>query len=113
MASKNSISVSIRIRPSHKGALNVAKNGQSVHCKGTNQNFAYMCDIITGSDQVYAFDKLCGDLLNKLDQGYSCTLLAYGQTGSGKTHTMFGAPGCLSEASLNKNPDPPSSSTAR
>eukprot|EP00592_Proboscia_alata_P021827 CAMPEP_0194423136 /NCGR_PEP_ID=MMETSP0176-20130528/22413_1 /TAXON_ID=216777 /ORGANISM="Proboscia alata, Strain PI-D3" /LENGTH=240 /DNA_ID=CAMNT_0039232221 /DNA_START=220 /DNA_END=942 /DNA_ORIENTATION=+ len=26
---------------------------------------------------------------------------------------MFGAPGCLSEASLNKNPDPPSSSTAR
>ena len=26
--------------------------------------------------------------------------MAYGQTGSGKTHTMFGPPGCLTEASI-------------
>lgn len=26
--------------------------------------------------------------------------MAYGQTGSGKTHTMFGPPGCLTEASV-------------
>ena len=33
-------------------------------------------------------------------KGHNVTVLAYGQTGSGKTHTMFGPPGCLTEAAV-------------
>lgn len=28
--------------------------------------------------------------INKVTQGYNCSIFAYGQTGSGKTYTMFG-----------------------
>jgi len=57
-------------------------------------------NVVTGSDQEQAFRAIAAPLLARLRDGYSCTLLAYGQTGSGKTHTMFGPPGCLTEASL-------------
>ena len=45
-------------------------------------------------------DALASRLVSRAQEGYSCTLMAYGQTGSGKTHTMFGPPGCLTEASV-------------
>jgi len=38
-------------------------------------------------EEVFDFIK---PALNKVLQGFSCTIFAYGQTGSGKTHTMFG-----------------------
>jgi len=56
--------------------------------------------VVRGSDQGVAFDALASRLVSRAQEGYSCTMMAYGQTGSGKTHTMFGPPGCLTEASV-------------
>jgi len=53
-----------------------------------------------GCTQEEAYEAVAAPLLQRLRQGYSCTLIAYGQTGSGKTHTIFGPPGTLTEASL-------------
>ena len=39
--------------------------------------------------------------MDRAKEGYNCTIMAYGQTGSGKTHTMFGPPGCLTEAAVD------------
>ena len=56
--------------------------------------------IVGGSDQQDAYDAIAAPLVDRLLEGYSCTLMAYGQTGSGKTHTIFGPPGVLTEAAL-------------
>lgn len=64
------------------------------------ETFTYQSSVVRGSDQIMAFDALASRLVNRAQDGYSCTLMAYGQTGSGKTHTMFGPPGCLTEASV-------------
>ena len=49
------------------------------------QNTSFVSTLVTGSDQGVSFTHLGAKLLERLEQGYSCTLLAYGQTGSGKT----------------------------
>ena len=90
------IEVSVRVRPGTSSVINIA-NGE-VEVQG--QQFIFATHVLTGSDQQHAFDALARTLLQKLQNGFNSTLFAYGQTGSGKTHTMFGAPGCLSEASL-------------
>jgi hypothetical protein len=64
------------------------------------RSFRFASSIVQGSDQVVAYEALAAPLVESLMSGFSCTLMAYGQTGSGKTHTMFGPPGCLTEASL-------------
>ncbi len=48
-------------------------------------SFAFAKNVVFGSSQVDSFRSLAGDLVDKLANGYSCTLIAYGQTGSGKT----------------------------
>ena len=57
-----------------------------------DKTFTYPAAVVTGSDQVGAFNTLAQHLLRQTEQGYSCTLIAYGQTGSGKTYTMLGSP---------------------
>mmetsp|Transcript_16438 Transcript_16438/g.57444 ORF Transcript_16438/g.57444 Transcript_16438/m.57444 type:complete len:701 (-) Transcript_16438:194-2296(-) len=53
--------------------------------------------------QVAAYDAVdLDDLIDAALSGHDCTLFAYGQTGSGKTHTLFGPPGCTTEASLRE-----------
>eukprot|EP01050_Picozoa_sp_SAG11_P017971 SAG11_NODE_2651_length_3125_cov_2.178453_4_plen_199_part_00 len=64
------------------------------------ESFTYQSSVVRGSDQAVAFDALASRLVRRAQEGYSCTLMAYGQTGSGKTHTMFGPPGCLTQASV-------------
>ena len=53
-----------------------------------DKTFTYPAAVVTGSDQVGAFNTLAQHLLRQTEQGYSCTLIAYGQTGSGKTYTF-------------------------
>jgi hypothetical protein len=61
--------------------------------------------IVGGSDQHNAYAAVAEPLVDRLLEGYSCTLMAYGQTGSGKTHTIFGPPGALTEVSLGDGSD--------
>ena len=92
------IELAVRIRPGAPNpAVGVAEGG-AVHVGG--ESFTYQSSVVCGSDQVVAFDALASRLVSRAQEGYSCTLMAYGQTGSGKTHTMFGPPGCLTEASV-------------
>eukprot|EP00457_Paulinella_chromatophora_P001280 gb/GEZN01001282.1/.p1 GENE.gb/GEZN01001282.1/~~gb/GEZN01001282.1/.p1 ORF type:complete len:799 (+),score=115.26 gb/GEZN01001282.1/:60-2456(+) len=42
------------------------------------------------------------DAVVSLLNGYNAAVLCYGQTGSGKTHTMFGPPGILEQAMLDR-----------
>jgi hypothetical protein len=84
---KQSIQVSVRIRPAINDDHNclTLQNGKLVVLDdgGTPTSFHFPSRVVTGSDQVEAFEALASDLLEKLVEGYSCTLLAYGQTGSG------------------------------
>jgi hypothetical protein len=99
MSRQHYIDVSVRIKPingSERIAVGVADNKVQVNGK----QFSYPKAVICGSDQSLSYNVIAKRLLNKLDEGYSVTLLAYGQTGSGKTHTMFGPPGSLTEKSL-------------
>ena len=75
--------------------------GSSTGAGGTRasrESFNYMSHVVKGCDQQVAFDALTSRLIQRSRDGLDCTLMAYGQTGSGKTHTMFGPPGCLTEA---------------
>lgn len=63
-----------------------------------------MFQFLLVGDKPYVFDKIFGPtttqediytdtvkpFVEKLFQGYSCSVLAYGQTGTGKTYTMLG-----------------------
>ena len=95
------IQVAVRVRPpAAADTSSITVDSSGVTIAGSSQH-TYASDIVTGSDQRACFDAVAARLLRKLTDGFSCTLLAYGQTGSGKTHTMFGPPGCLTEASLD------------
>ena len=96
----HSIDVSIRVRPPCGASTVKIAKSVGIEAVSSQQTFSYAKHILTGSDQDAAFRTLASQLLTKLDEGYNATLLAYGQTGSGKTHTMFGAPNCLTVASL-------------
>ena len=63
--------------------------------------FGFATNVVGGSDQEVAFSCLAEELIDRLDEGFSCTLMAYGQTGSGKTYTMFGPTGSLTISSLD------------
>ena len=41
--------------------------------------FRFPSAVVTGSDQGTAFDAIGGELVDRLLEGYSCSLLAYGQ----------------------------------
>ena len=94
------INVCVRVKPT-KGSDRdgVVVDRKKIQICG--KQFSYPKAIVCGSDQTVAYDALAKNLLQRLEQGYSVTLLAYGQTGSGKTHTMFGPPGSLTESSLS------------
>ena len=66
-----------------------------------SETFSFPHSVVKGSDQTVAFEALASRLLERAKEGYNCTIMAYGQTGSGKTHTMFGPPGCLTEAAVD------------
>jgi len=96
------VSVAIRLRP-------LAADSQSkIAVSGTGtvsvsgHSFNYASAVVAGSDQSAAHQAIAAPLIQKMLEGYSCALLAYGQTGSGKTHTMYGPPGCLTEASVQE-----------
>ena len=55
---------------------------------GSQQWFRYAQGVVLGSDQGEAYNAIAADLVERLWEGFSCTLVAYGQTGSGKTFTM-------------------------
>ena len=97
----HTIDVSVRVRPSPAGTPStVSVSASGAVSLPAGAEFRYASNVVCGSDQEVAFNTVAARMLAKLDQGHCCTLLAYGQTGSGKTHTMFGPPGCLTEASL-------------
>ena len=100
------IRVAVRVRPPlDKGSQELgATCDSSGNVNIRNKTFTYPYAVVTGSDQVAAFDSLAQHLFAKTQSGYSCTLIAYGQTGSGKTYTMFGPTGCLTESSVDKAP---------
>ena len=98
------ISVSVRIRPPALGCEPPRISADARGVVTERKVFASVDRVVTGTDQEQAYQAIACPLLAQLRAGYSCTLLAYGQTGSGKTHTMFGPPGCLTEASLNGSP---------
>ena len=98
------VGVSVRVRPvpegsSDCGAVSVGATG-GISVAGHASSWHYAQHLVTGSNQGVAYESLAVPLLAKLNTGFSCTMIAYGQTGSGKTHTMFGPPGCLTEAAL-------------
>ena len=99
-----SILVSVRVKPPSTRSCVTATPGQegSLIVEGRNGEAVLdgFASITGGSDQMEAYDAVAGPLVDRVMQGYSCTLMAYGQTGSGKTHTIFGPPGCLTEATL-------------
>ena len=104
MADAASILVSVRVKPPSTRSCVSATPGQAGSLTVEGRNGEAVLDgfasITGGSDQLDAYDAVAGPLVDRLMQGYSCTLMAYGQTGSGKTHTIFGPPGCLTEATL-------------
>ena len=94
------VSVSARLRPSVSGTPAARIIGSGALAVGDKLHEGFLASVVTGSDQSVAYEAIAAPLLQKLREGYSCTLLAYGQTGSGKTHSVFGPPGSLTEASL-------------
>ena len=108
-SSSRDIQLSVRVRPAtseggeeQPAAVTVDEHGAVCVGGGT---FSFPHSVVTGSDQARAFEALAPRLLHRAREGYNCTVMAYGQTGSGKTHTMFGPPGCLTEASLAESGD--------
>ena len=98
---KHRIEVTVRLRPLTPGS-EPARISAGERGVATSEHKVYHAEnVVTGDDQEEAYRAIATPLLTRLRDGYSCTLLAYGQTGSGKTHTMFGPPGCLTEASLS------------
>lgn len=103
--SQHSINVTVRVRPLtdllSASTISVDALGQlSVDGKTVR----YPSHVICGSEQESSFGVLGTPLLERLREGFNCTLLAYGQTGSGKTYTMFGPEGCLTESELEAAP---------
>ena len=78
------VNVSVRVRPDlgAQAAIRAHSVPDSV------SQFSYPTAIVLGSDQETCFRQVGEDLLRRLSEGFSCTLLAYGQTGSGKTYTV-------------------------
>ena len=115
---KHSVSVAIRVRPCGAGKAISDDSGQQARESSTmavaegkglavegkggggggeggagrggshQQWFQYAQTVVLGSDQGEAYDSIAADLVERLWEGFSCTLVAYGQTGSGKTFTM-------------------------
>ncbi len=99
------VQVSVRLRPPTADTSAAAVDDNGGLSVGSRTYGGFLSSIVTGSDQRTAFHSVAAPLLDKLRQGYSCTLIAYGQTGSGKTHTIFGPTGALTEASLSEDLD--------
>jgi len=97
------ISVSVRLRPLAPGSDPPRISADARGVITEQKVFEAVESVVIGSDQEQAYRAIASPLLARLRDGYSCTLLAYGQTGSGKTHSMFGPPGCLTEASLTES----------
>ena len=107
------IQLSVRIRPIfvsagqdvRRPAVDVTSHGEVVvrgEKREEQAGFGYPSHVVKGSDQALAFEALASNLIERVRDGYNCTLMAYGQTGSGKTHTMFGPPGCLTENAVRQ-----------
>ena len=87
-ASSYQISVGVRIRPSRFPEL--PSSLETRHFLRPN----HLMQPETTQDSMY--DTLVvNDMLLKLRDNFSTSMIAYGQTGSGKTHTIFGPEGCL------------------
>ncbi|OZC06259.1 kinesin motor domain protein [Onchocerca flexuosa] len=94
MAEVIPVRVAIRVRPLN--SREKAENSQEcVQCfveqsqisiNGKMFTFDSIFDPTTSQETIY--DACAAPLLEKIFDGYNCTILAYGQTGSGKTYTM-------------------------
>ncbi|KAL4003536.1 Kinesin motor domain family protein [Acanthocheilonema viteae] len=94
MAEVIPVRVAIRVRPLNNREK--AENSQEcVQCfveqnqisvNGKMFTFDSVFDPTTSQEAIY--DVCAAPLLEKIFDGYNCTILAYGQTGSGKTYTM-------------------------
>ncbi|VDM09280.1 unnamed protein product [Wuchereria bancrofti] len=88
------VRVAVRVRPLN--SREKAENSQEcVQCfveqnqisiNGKMFTFDSVFDPTTSQEIIY--DECAAPLLEKIFDGYNCTILAYGQTGSGKTYTM-------------------------
>eukprot|EP00966_Prymnesium_polylepis_P270416 6246937-Prymnesium_polylepis.1 len=102
---KTAVTVLARIKPPPLGqysAVHASEQGVVVQGKTSNATLDGFGSIVVGSDQAQAYEHIAAPLVDRLLEGYSCSLMAYGQTGSGKTHTIFGPPGVLTEAALSE-----------
>ncbi|KAK5640171.1 hypothetical protein RI129_010982 [Pyrocoelia pectoralis] len=94
---EDSVNVGIRVRPSS----NVFDQSIAVSVVSDNPPVLHVIN-----KQLYSFDHIFGEdasqekvynimvkpLVQKVLQGYNCTIFAYGQTGSGKTYTIGSHP---------------------
>jgi hypothetical protein len=98
----------VRIKPPGVDQLAVFPSEVGVVIKNKDTSLSThdgFVNIVGGSEQEAMYDAVAAPLVEKLLEGYSCSLMAYGQTGSGKTHTIFGPPGVLTEAALRDETD--------
>jgi hypothetical protein len=66
------IELAVRIRPGPETVVNIGAGG-AVNIAG--DSFSYQSSVVSGSDQVVAFDALASRLVSRAQQGYSCTLM--------------------------------------
>ena len=104
------VQVAVRIRPLNKKEI-AANDTVCVSVQGDNhlsvssqfdgqRDFNFDAVLGSSGTQRKAYDVSARRVLNKVLDGFNGCVFAYGQTSSGKTHTMFGPPGCLTEASI-------------
>lgn len=87
---QGSISVGVRIKPSSgKQDPWFVDNNTLIHQEFGEFNFDHIFSPEMNNQQVY--ERIASPMIDKLFEGFNCTIFAYGMTGSGKTFTMSGS----------------------
>lgn len=87
---QGTISVGVRIKPTHgKQDSWHVNNNSIIHEEFGEFNFDHVFSPEMNNDRVY--ETMALPMIDKLFEGFNCTIFAYGMTGSGKTYTMSGS----------------------
>lgn len=68
------------------------KNFQIIYIPERAQAFTFDTVFDEEADQETVYQAMVKPLVDRVKQGYNCTVFAYGQTGTGKTYTMGSSP---------------------
>ena len=105
------IKVLIRIRPFLNNESEtdstislVSSTADTIEISKNSKKFKAQFDkvLLSKSTQKDVF-KFIHPCIERVEEGFNCTIMAYGQTGSGKTYTMFGGDWALNEKSFDYN----------